>query len=128
MVKAVDEKELGKAIKEGQDCIEVEFDLAKKVLKIKGVGKVAWGACIVALAVVVAAVIATVSSGGTSGPATVPAGLTGMGTASAILGGSVATSAVAIAVAGGGIATLKKLRKYRVEKISDDKIILHKNK
>ena len=121
-----DEKELGKAIKEEQDHIEVEFDLAKKVIKIKGVGKVAWGVCVVALTVAIGAFIVTLSSGGTSSPASVPAGLAGMGTASAIMGAGVASSAVAIGAAGGGIATLKKLRKYRIEKINDDKIILHK--
>ena len=122
-----DEKELGKAIKEGKDNIEVEFDLARKVIKIKGVGKVAWGACALGLSITIAAVIVTLSSGGTSSPATVPAGLAGMGTATAVMGYSVATSAVAIGAAGGGgIATLNKLRKYRIEKINEDKIILHK--
>ena len=121
-----DEKELGRAIKEGQDHIEVEFDLAKKVLKIKATGNVAWGACVVSLAVVIAAVIITISSGGTSSAATVPAGFAGMGTAAAIMGYSTAASAVAIGAAGGGVATLNKLRKYRVEKISENKIILHK--
>lgn len=32
------EKELGKALKEGQDTIEIEFDLCKKVIKIKAIG------------------------------------------------------------------------------------------
>ena len=121
-----DEKELGRAIKEGKDNIEVEFDLARKVIKIKGVGKVAWGACALGLAVTIAAVIVTLASGGTSSPATVPAGLAGMGTATAVMGYSVAASAVTIGAAGGGIATLNKLRKYRIEKINEDKIILHK--
>lgn len=35
-------------------------------------------------------------------------------------------AAVAIAVAGGGVAVLEKLRKYRLEKISDKKIILYR--
>ena len=121
-----DEKELGRAIKEGKDNIEVEFDLARKVIKIKGVGKVAWGACALGLAVAIAAVIVTLASGGTSSPATVPAGLAGMGTATAVMGYSVAASAVAIGASGGGIATLNKLRKYRIEKINENKIILHK--
>lgn len=33
------EKELGKALKEGQDTIEIEMDLCKKVIKIKVMGK-----------------------------------------------------------------------------------------
>jgi len=37
------EKELGEAIKNGQDYIEVEGDLVNKVFKIKASGKVVWG-------------------------------------------------------------------------------------
>jgi len=37
------EKELGEAIKNGQDYIEVEGDLVKKVFKCKANGKVVWG-------------------------------------------------------------------------------------
>ena len=44
----------------------------------------------------------------------------------AILGGKTTISAIAIAIAGGGVGILNKLRKYRIEKISDKHIILHK--
>ena len=33
------EKELGKALKEGQDTIEIEMDLCKKVIKIKAIAE-----------------------------------------------------------------------------------------
>lgn len=124
----IDEKDLGNAVKNDQDTIEIEGDLAKKVIKIKATGKVAWGACALGLTIAISATIATVATAGTSAPVTVPAGLIGMGTATTTLGATVATSAVAIGVAGGGIGALNKLRKYKLEKINDQKIILHKKK
>lgn len=124
----IDEKELGQAIKNNQDTIEIEGDLKEKVIKIKATGKVAWGACALGLAIAISATIATVATAGTSSPVTVPAGLIGMGTATTTLGAAVAGSAVAIGAAGGGIGALNKLRKYEIEKINDQKILLHKKK
>ncbi len=121
-----DEKELGKAIKNGESYIEIEGDLAKKTIKIKATGKVAWGACALGLTIAIGATIATVATGGTSAPATAPAGFVGFGAASAGLGAGAAMSAISIGAAGGGIAVLNKLRKYKLEKISEEKIILHK--
>lgn len=120
------EKELAEALKKEQDEIVVEYDLAKKVVRIKAMGKVAWGACIVALGIAVASVITTLGTAGTSGPITVPSTVVSYGIAGATMGTSTATTAVAIAVAGGGIGVLNKLRKYRMEKVSEDKIILHR--
>ena len=36
-------KQLGQAIKEEKETIEIEGDLAAKVIRIKATGKVAWG-------------------------------------------------------------------------------------
>lgn len=36
------EKDLGEAVNNEQDTIEIEGDLGKKVLRIKATGKVAW--------------------------------------------------------------------------------------
>lgn len=121
-----DERDLGRKIKEGQDYIEVEGDLANKVIRIKATGKVAWGVCAAGLTVAIGALIVTLTSAGTSAPVTVPTSFVGLGTSAAVLGAGTASSAAMIGAAGGGIATLNKLRKYRIEKISEDKIILHK--
>ena len=116
------EKELGKALKNGQDQIEIEGDLCKKVIKIKATGKVAWIVAAGAIAVAVVAVMATPVTGGASNAAhliVAPAAV-------ATLGVSVTSSAIAIAVAAGGIGGLNKLRRYSVKKNSDGSITLTK--
>lgn len=117
-----DEKDLGNDIKNNKDKIEIEGDLAKKVIKIKATGNVAWGICIAAIAIAVAMIIAGTVTGGASTVVALPA----MAGAVGILGTGTATSAVAIAVAAGGVGALNKLRNYKMEKISDTKIILRR--
>jgi hypothetical protein len=111
------EKELGDALKNNQDSIEIEGDLSKKVIRIKATGTVAWAVAIGAIGI---AVVLTVGSGGTAAPA---AGLVGFGAVS-VLGVSAATSAVAIAVAAGGVGALNSLRKYKIVSQSDNKVVL----
>ena len=111
------EKELGEALKNDQDTIEIEGDLTTKVLKIKATGKVAWAVAIGAIGIAVAI---TLGSGGTAAPA---AGIVGIGAVS-VLGASVATSAVAIAIAAGGIGALNPLRKYKVVSSQGNKLKL----
>lgn len=120
------EKELGEALKNNQDTIEVEGDLARRVITIKATGKVAWVACIACITIAVAVVVVTISSGGTATPITGPAAGITLGAAASIWGLPTAITATGIAVAGGGVVALKKLRKYRIEKIIDTKIILYK--
>lgn len=117
------EKELGKAIKKGADCIVLEGKLGKKAGRIIATGKAAWA---VAIGVIVVAVTAII----VAGPAGTPVATAGLLPAAAAFGGGtagmgVATTAVAIAVAGGGVGTLTKLRGYKIEK-KDDKVILRK--
>ncbi|MCD8213953.1 MAG: hypothetical protein LUC34_07940 [Campylobacter sp.] len=114
------EKEFGKALNDGIDTIEIEGDLAQKTIKIKATGKVAWGVCIVALGVAVAAIISAPATGGTS----TAMGVVATGGVASILGSTVAVSAIMIAVSAGGVGALNKLRKYKLEKISDTKIKL----
>ena len=116
------EKELGEALKNDQDRIEIEGDLSKKVIKIKATGKVAWAIAVGAIAVAVIAVLATPATGGASNAAH----LVAAPAAAATLGVSVAASAIAIAVGAGGIGVLKKLRSYSLEKNPDGSITLKK--
>jgi hypothetical protein len=111
------EKELGEALKNNQDSIEIEGDLSKKVIRIKATGAAVWAIAIAAIGV---AVVLTVGSGGTAAPA---AGLVGVGAVS-VLGVSAATSAVAIAVAAGGVDALNSLRKYKIVSQSNNKVVL----
>lgn len=113
------EKELGEALKNYQDSIEIEGDLSKKVIKIKAIGKVAWAVAIGAIGI---AVIITVGSGDTAAPA---AGIVGIGAVS-VLGVSVATSAVAIAVAAGSVGALNSLRKYKIVSKRGNKVVLRR--
>lgn len=120
------EKELGEALKRGESTIEVEFDLQNKVLKIKALEKGAWAICVAAIGVAVVCGVVTISTAGT---ATVPSAFVAapaVVTVSSFLGMPTAISAIGIAIAGGGVGALNKLRGYRVEKVSDEKIILHK--
>ena len=117
-----DEKELGKALKRKDNKIVIEGDLSKKVIRIKATGSVAWGVCIAAIAIAVAAILASP----VAAPASIPAIIPTLGAATTVLGIDAATAALGIAVAGGGIGTLNTLRDYRLEKISDQKVILHR--
>ncbi len=120
------EKELGKALKEGQDTIEIEFDLCKKVIKIKAIGIVSWGICIASITIAVSCAVVAVSTAGTTAVPDALIATPAMATLASVLGLPTAISAVAIAVAGGGVGALNKLRNYRLERVSDEKIILHK--
>ncbi|MBE6851557.1 MAG: hypothetical protein E7504_07505 [Ruminococcus sp.] len=121
------EKDLGTAIKNGEQCIEIEGDLGKKVVRIKATGKVAWAVAIGGLTVAVAAIIMMIPTG----PLPAPAAIAGILPAAAVLGGTgvsgvaVAFSAALIAAGGGGVGTLNKLRAYKMEK-QGDKVILRK--
>ena len=122
------EKELGEALKREEDTITIEGDLVKKVIKIHGTGKPAWGLAIGAIGVAVVSVVATVATAGTSTPATGSAALISGDAAATVLGVPTAVSAVSIAVAAGGVGALNKLRDYNLTKINDNKVILKRKK
>ena len=120
------EKELGEALKRGDSTIEVELDLSKKVVKIKTAERGSWALCVAAIGVAVVCGVVTISTAGT---ATVPSAFIAtpaIATVSGFLGMPTAISAIGIAMAGGGVGELNKLRGYRLEKVSDEKVILHK--
>ncbi|UXR38045.1 hypothetical protein MUA41_00840 [Staphylococcus simulans] len=112
-------KDLGKAIKKGQDSIEIEADLAKKIIKIKGVGKIAWGILLASLSIAIYSIMTTAATGGTSAAFTGTATMISSGAAVSTLGPSVTYFAVMTAVYGGGSFILTQLRKYKVEKIGN---------
>ncbi len=112
-----DETSLGKALKEERDTIEIEGDLANKVIKIKATGTVAWAVAFGAIAVAVGLLMV---SGGTSAPVS---GIVGAG-AVGILGLPAALSAVSIAVAAGGVGALNSLRTYEIVNQRNGKLTL----
>lgn len=106
--------ELGKAIERGENRIIVKGSLGNAVLVIEAIGPVAWVIAIGSVTVAVAGVLATVGTGGAGAPA--GAALEGVAAPGLIATfGSIgtATTAIGIAVAGGGVGTLSTMRKYR---------------
>ena len=127
MVKKVrTEAELGEALKNNEESIEIEGDLARKTFKIRATGNVAWAVCIGAIGIATYSMIATVGTGGASIPVTATtAGFTAA-TATTVLGGAVTYSAIAIAVAAGGVGALNKLRKYKQVSYENSRLILRR--
>ncbi|WP_141606999.1 hypothetical protein [Treponema saccharophilum] len=129
------EKELGNAIHDNVDTIEIEGDLGKKVVKIKATGKVAWAACIGSLTI---AIIATVAAMIPDPAEPVEIGVAGIAYGfSAVTLGAATTSAVSIGIAGAiaagatgaavgsaAIGILNKLREYKITEKSEGKVIL----
>ena len=124
-------KELGQAIKEEKDTIEIEGDLCNKVIKIKATGTVAWGvwgALGIAIGTIIVQAATTPIDFATLGASASVKGFvaTSSGAVAATTLGSATTTAILIGVAGGGVGTLNKLRGYRLEKVNDKKIVLHR--
>lgn len=119
-------KELAEALKSGEITIVVEKELSKWVVKIHVTGAKAWAIAIGGISAAVAAAVIATASGGVTAPIAVPSALIATPAVVGTLGIPAATAAVGIAVAGGGVNVLKTLRSYRLEKMSDEKIILHK--
>jgi hypothetical protein len=123
-MKVKTEKELGEALKNKEETIEITGDLAKKTIKIRATGKVAWVVAFGAIGIAVYAVASTIPTGGTSAPiAGQVAGITG-GAAVTILGGAATYSAIAVAIAAGGIGALTSLRKYKEISRSPTSLVL----
>lgn len=124
-------KELGQAVKAEKETIEIEGDLAAKVIRIKATGKVAWGVAAAALGIGVFAIVhtphatvATAPAGGVGGAISFTGGAVSTGAAGAILGPA-AITAITVAVAAGGIGALTSLRdKYKIDSKGKNKLIL----
>lgn len=96
-------------------------------MKIIGAGKIVWGIAAASLATAVAAIMLTLGSAGTTSPATGTYAAFAGSAASLTLGPTVAYTALIIAVSGGGMSALNKLRKYKVIK-KRDRYILKKSR
>jgi len=118
------EKELARALKNNEDTIVIEGNLASKTIKIKATGKVAWAVALGAISVSVVAILATAGTGGAAAPVSSFVGFGASGAAVGILGGGATYSAIAVAVAAGGVGVLNKLRRYDLVKKSENTVIL----
>lgn len=117
--------DLGAALNDQQESIEIEGDLKNHVLRIRATGKVAWAIAIAGIAIAVAAVVYPVPEP-TSQALMKTSGLVSAGGAVAILGGSATVAAISIARAFGGIKGLELLRSYKLVEKTDNKITLQK--
>lgn len=127
-MKITNEKELGEALKNGEDYIEIEGDLSERIIKIKATGEVAWGIVFAtAIVVPVVAILAIPATGGKSTTLSTHSIVASSFVPASILGAEAVACAIAIAVAAGSVFILNKLRrKYRMERVSDSRIILSK--
>lgn len=116
----IDEKELGKALKSEQDTIEIEGDLAKKIIRIRATGKVAWAVAIGAIGIAVTSILLAPSTGGASTTVNLFAAPIAVG----ILGGAATISAITIAVGAGSIGALGALRKYKEISREGNRLVL----
>ena len=114
------EKDLGDALNGEQNTIEIEGDLAAKVIRIKATGTVAWAIAIGAIGFAFYSVMAAPATGGGS---VVPAGVTATAAVS-VLGVSATYSAIAIAVAAGSVGVLNKLRKYKIVEKTEGRVVI----
>lgn len=118
------ENDFGEELNNNAEHIEIVGDLAVKVKKMMRLNAALWTFCLASLSVTVIAVMHMPATAGTSGIVGIVAGTS----AAAILGPEVAVAAATIAIAGGGIHTLKKLRRYRLQQTRNGGIILHLEK
>lgn len=124
------EEELGDAIKNNADTIEIQGDLANKVFKIKATGKVVWAVAIGALGIAVACVImktqgSNITESTQTGKAITFTGAAGGTAVAAGILGKAAVAATSIAVAAGGVGALTSLRdKYKIIERAENKLIL----
>ena len=121
------EKELANAILNDVDCIEIEGDLSKKVIRIKVTGKLAWAVCAVSLGTAIAlylitpeVTVATAPAGGAGGVISFTGGVAASAVAATSLG-TATVAAISIGVAAGGIGAVNVLRdKYKIVEKRDD--------
>lgn len=131
MVKVSNNDDLKDAIKRGESRIEIEGDLAKKVIRLKATGKVAWliagGAVGVAVMGLIILTPTTVVTGGLAAP--VEAGIisAAIAPAATIIGLDVAMMAVGLAIAAGGVGILTRLRSdYKIVEQAPNRAVLVK--
>ena len=113
--------ELAKAVEEKEDTIVIEGDLAKKVIKIKATGSVAWALAVGGITVAVVAILAAPETAGTSA---LPAGAAFFETATVMGGTDIAMTAIGIAVAAGGVGVLNQLRAYSIAEKQNNRVVL----
>lgn len=122
----INEKDLGKAIKEKKKIIEIRGVLKDRVYSIKSVEKSIWNECMTQIGMAVLFLQEMTKADGITTPVSVLTGTPILEKIVAILGISNAFSSITIAMAGGGVGILNQLRKYQIEQMTEEKIILRR--
>jgi hypothetical protein len=123
--------ELNDAMKRGDSTIEIEGDLANRIIRIKATGAVAWAVAVGAIGIVVYSVVSapvtTVATGGADVPAKgFASGIAG-GAAVTVLGFEATAAAISLAISAGGIGILTRLRSdYKIVESRDRLVVLQK--
>lgn len=120
------EKDLGEALKSGEEFIEIEGDLARKTIRIRATGKVAWVLALGSIGIAAFSAYATIGSAGAAAPAGTVAFAVAAPAAISVLGMSATISAVGIAIAAGGVGALTTLRKYKEVSRTGDVLVLQR--
>ncbi|WP_350647398.1 hypothetical protein [Pseudomonas sp. HY13-MNA-CIBAN-0226] len=119
------EAELADAVNRNEDTIIIEGDLAKKTVRIKATGTVAWVVAIGSIGIVFYGVVATLGTGGAAAPIATVGFATGSAAAISVLGAAATTAAISMAVSVRSLSVLKKLRgNYKIAINSGDKVTL----
>lgn len=119
------EKELADAVNRNEETIVIEGDLARKAVRIKATGAVAWAIAIGSIGIVFYGVVATLGTGGAAAPAAGFAAAAGSGAAISVLGAAATAAAVSMAVSVRSLSVLKKLRgNYKIAVDSGNKVTL----
>lgn len=121
-MEAFNEKELAKALRIDEPVIELRNGLAHKTRKLLAIGFTLWCVCMSLLAVTVVSLLMMPAAPGPFAIASLVAGTPAAG----IMGTSTATTAIMIALAGGGVGTLHKIRRYHLIDCDENHIILRR--
>lgn len=124
------EKDLADALKNNEDFIEIEGDLANETVKIKATGKVAWFVAVGAVTAALVFAFATIKGNEGSKPATAVGTVAFSAGAVSILGVSTTSTLISIGVAAGSViagrAILNKLYDYEIVSKSTNRVVLRR--
>ncbi|MCP1213955.1 hypothetical protein [Acetobacter okinawensis] len=131
MVKVTNNDELNSAMNSDASTIEIEGNLAKKIIRLKATGTVAWAIAFGAIGLAVAALIvatpATVATGGIAAPVEGATVAMFAAPAVAIVGLDAVLMSVGLAITAGGVGILTRLRSdYKIVEQTSNHVVLVK--
>ncbi|HJA40985.1 MAG TPA: hypothetical protein H9667_05590 [Firmicutes bacterium] len=120
MIVIKNEAQLGKALKNNEQEINIEGDLVQRVLTIKHTSDIPWAMALGAITVP----ITTLTLMGPYRKVSFGLHSYTAPTAIGIIGAKTTETAIEIGVAGGGVSALNKLRSYKIASQDDEQLLL----